>query len=203
MSHKLPDLPYAYDALEPHIDTLTMQIHHDKHHQAYINKLNDALKDYPEWQEKAIEEILMNLDALPQNIRLTVKNNGGGHFNHSFFWRVMGPEAPSEPSGKLAEAMNKKFSDFTKFKEQFSNLSVGFFGSGWCWLVLNKLGELEIMVLPNHDCPISLGETPLLVLDLWEHAYYLKYQNRRPEYVAAWWNVVSWVEVEKNYENIR
>ena len=201
MPHKLSDLPYAYDALEPHIDAQTMQIHHDKHHQAYINKLNDALEDYPELVEKSVEEILRSLESVSEKIRLTVKNNGGGHFNHSLFWRAMTPKS-GEPKGKLADAINKKFGDFTKFKEQFSNLSNGFFGSGWSWLVINKSGELEVMALSNHDCPITLGLTPILVLDIWEYAYYLKYQNRRPEYVAAWWNVVNWDEVGKNYENI-
>jgi len=203
MKHELPPLPYAYDALEPHIDMLTMQIHHDKHHQAYINKLNDALKDYPELAEKSIEDLLMSLESVPEKIRAVVKNNGGGHFNHSLFWRLMTADSYGEPKGKIAQAIDKKFGDFNKFKEQFSNLSVGFFGSGWSWLIINKAGELEIKTLPNHDCPISSRETPLLVLDLWEHAYYLKYQNRRPEYVAAWWSVVNWDEVEKNYENIR
>ncbi len=210
MKHELPSLPYAYDALEPYIDTQTMRIHHDKHHQAYINKLNDALKDYLELDKLPIEKILQTPDSVPEKVRAVVKNNGGGHFNHSLFWRVMKPPASAKasageggaPKGKLTEAINKKFGDFTKFKEQFSNLSAGFFGSGWSWLVVNKSGELEIMALPNHDCPITFGQKPLLVLDLWEHAHYLKYQNRRPEYIEAWWNVVNWDEVERNFEKM-
>jgi Fe-Mn family superoxide dismutase len=200
--HKLPELPYAYEALEPYIDTLTMQIHHDKHHQVYINKLNDALKDYPELTEKSVEDLFMSLDSVPEKIRLTVKNNGGGHFNHALFWRIMKPKGNGEPKGKLVKVINKKFGDFVKFKEEFTKLSSNFFGSGWTWLVANKSGELEIMALPNHDCLITIGLRPLLVLDLWEHAYYLKYQNRRAEYIEAWWNVVNWDEVEKNYTTV-
>jgi len=203
MFHKLPNLPYAYEALQPHIDTLTMQIHHDKHHQVYINKLNDALKDYPKLVKKSVEDLLMSMDSMSEKIRLTVKNNGGGHFNHSLFWRIMKPKGGGEPKGKLVKAINKKFGSYAKFKEEFTKLSSNFFGSGWTWLVVNKSGELEIIALPNHDCPITMGLRPLLVLDLWEHAYYLKYQNRRAEYVEAYWNIVNWPEVEKNFENLK
>jgi len=202
MPHKLPNLPYAYEALELYIDTQTMQIHHDKHHQAYINKLNDALKDYPELVEKSVEDLLMSIDSVPEKIRLTVKNNGGGHFNHSLFWRVMKPGG-GEPSGHLAQSLINKFGDFAKFKVEFSKISNNFFGSGWCWLVADSSDKLDIITLPNHDCPITIGLRPLLVLDLWEHAYYLKYQNRRVEYVEAWWNIINWPEVEKNFENVK
>lgn len=201
MKHELPKLDYAFNDLEPSLDALTMEIHYTKHHQAYINKLNDALKDYPEWQEKSVEDILRSLEAAPEKIRLAVKNNGGGHFNHSLFWRTLVPGGGEAKSG-LAQAINKKFEGFDKFKELFSQTAATFFGSGWVWLVLNNNNELEIIALPNQDCPISRGLKPILVIDLWEHAYYLKYQNRRAEYIEAWWKVINWDEAEKNYKNI-
>ncbi|KKS26332.1 MAG: Superoxide dismutase [Parcubacteria group bacterium GW2011_GWA2_42_11] len=191
MKFELPKLPYAYDALEPYFDAQTMEIHYSKHHQAYLDKLNAALADYPEFQDKTIEELLTGLDALPDKIRTAVKNNGGGHYSHSLFWQIL-KSGSGEPTGDLAAAIDKKFGNFDKFKKEFSDASKNFFGSGWCWLVLDKNKELEIITLPNHDCPITSGRQPLLVLDLWEHAYYLKYQNRRAEYVEAWWNVVNW-----------
>lgn len=199
MEHKLPDLPYAYNALEPFIDETTMRIHHTKHHQAYIDKLNGALKDHPDLQKKSAQELIADLNAIPEGIRTAVRNHGGGHANHSFFWHVMRNDKQSA-GGEIAEALDKKFSGIDKFKETFSASAAGVFGSGWCWLVLNK-GELEIMTTPNQDSPISHGKAPVLGLDVWEHAYYLKFQNKRPDYIASWWNVVNWEQVEKNYKD--
>lgn len=200
MKFELPSLLYSYDALEPYIDARTMEIHHSKHHQAYIDKLNAALADYPEFQDKNIKELLIGLDSLPDKIKIAVKNNAGGHFNHSFFWQIMKPAGGGEPAGELAAAILKKFGGFDEFKKEFNQTAVNFFASGWCWLVSDKNKELKIMTLLNHDCPITLGKNPLLVLDLWEHAYYLKYQNRRAEYIAAWWNVVNWEAVGKRFK---
>ncbi len=203
MKHELPKLPYDYDALEPYIDARTMEIHHGKHHQAYVIKLNDALDKYPELYEKSLEELMLNLDSIPKDIRAAVRNNAGGHLNHSFFWKVMKPISDGsgdEPSGKLVEAISASFSDFQKFKEEFSKTAVGFFGSGWVWLVCDKNGKTAITTTPDHLTPIMKNQKPLLVLDVWEHAYYLKYQNRRPEYIEAWWNVVNWEEAEKNFQ---
>ena len=196
---ELPELPYAYDALEPHIDKETMNIHHTKHHNTYVTKLNDALEGQDELQNKTVEEIISNLDAVPENIRTAVRNNGGGHANHSLFWKILTPNGEGEPTGELAEKINEKFGSFDKFKEEFANAAAGRFGSGWAWLVLNN-GELEITSTPNQDSPLMEGKKPLLGLDVWEHAYYLKYQNRRPEYISAFWNVVNWEQVAKNYE---
>lgn len=196
---ELPELPYAYDALEPHIDKETMNIHHTKHHNTYVTKLNDALEGQDELQNKTVEEIISNLDAVPENIRTAVRNNGGGHANHSLFWNILTPNGEGEPTGELAEKINEKFGSFDKFKEEFANAAAGRFGSGWAWLVLNN-GELEITSTPNQDSPLMEGKKPLLGLDVWEHAYYLKYQNRRPEYISAFWNVVNWEQVAKNYE---
>jgi superoxide dismutase, Fe-Mn family len=198
MAHTLPPLPYAYNALEPHIDEQTMRIHHTKHHQTYVDKLNAALAKHPELENKPVEELLRNLNAVPEDIRSAVRNHGGGHVNHTFFWNAMTPHS-SAPSGNIAEAINHTFGSFEKFKEEFTNSALALFGSGWTWLVLNN-GKLEIMNTPNQDNPMSQGKTAVLGIDLWEHAAYLRYQNRRNEYVAAWWNTVNWPQVERNYE---
>jgi superoxide dismutase, Fe-Mn family len=200
MAYELPPLPYPFAALEPHIDAKTMEIHHDKHHQAYITNANNALKDYSELAAKPVEELLANLSAVPEAIRTVVRNNAGGHANHSFFWKILGPNAGGSPKGKLAEAINSTFGSFDQFKEKFQAAGAGRFGSGWAWLVVNKEGKLEITSTPNQDNPISDGLTPVLGVDVWEHAYYLLYQNRRPDYLKAFWNVVNWVEVGKYYE---
>jgi superoxide dismutase, Fe-Mn family len=198
MAFELPQLPYAYDALEPHIDKETMNIHHTKHHQTYVTKLNDALAGQDEWLNKSVEEVISNLDQLPEAVRTAVRNNGGGHANHSLFWQILSPNGGGEPTGELAEAINKKFGSFEKFKEEFAAAAAGRFGSGWAWLVVND-GELEVTSTPNQDSPLMEGKTPILGLDVWEHAYYLKYQNRRPDYINAFWNVVNWDEVAKRY----
>jgi superoxide dismutase, Fe-Mn family len=200
MAYELPPLPYPFAALEPHIDAKTMEIHHDKHHQAYITNANNALKDYSELAAKPVEELLANLSAVPEAIRTVVRNNAGGHANHSFFWKILGPNAGGSPKGKLAEAINSTFGSFEQFKEKFQAAGAGRFGSGWAWLVVNKEGKLEITSTPNQDSPISDGLKPVLGVDVWEHAYYLLYQNRRPDYLKAFWNVVNWVEVGKYYE---
>lgn len=199
MAHELPALPYRYDALEPYIDAQTMEIHHSKHHAAYVNGLNNALVDYPHLQGKTVHDLLANLDAIPETIRTAVRNSGGGHSNHTFFWELMGPNAGGEPSGELANAINATFGDFAAFKEVFSKAAATRFGSGWAWLVKKADGTLEVLSTPNQDTPISQGLKPILGLDVWEHAYYLKYQNRRPDYIAAWWNVVNWAVVAKNF----
>jgi Fe-Mn family superoxide dismutase len=197
MAFALPPLPYAYDALEPHIDAQTMTIHHDKHHQAYVDKLNAAIAG-TEWESKSIDEIIANLDKLPENIRTAVRNNGGGHYNHSLFWDWMSPNGGGEPSGPLADAINAKFGYFAKFKEEFEAAGVARFGSGWVWLIKDGSG-VAIVSTPNQDSPASEGKVVLLGNDVWEHAYYLKYQNRRPEYLAAWWNVVNWPKVQARF----
>ena len=199
---ELPKLPYEYDALEPHIDKETMNIHHTKHHNTYVTKLNGALEGHADLQNKSLDELISNLDSLPESIRTAVRNNGGGHANHSLFWTVLSPKGGGEPTGELATKINEKFGSFDKFKEEFAAAAAGRFGSGWGWLVLHN-GELEIMSTPNQDSPIMEGKTPLLGVDVWEHAYYLKYQNRRPEYLSAFWNVVNWDEVSKNYTNAK
>ena len=192
MAHTLPPLPYAFDALEPHIDAQTMEIHHGKHHNAYVTNLNAALEKAPELADKPLDELLKDLNSVPDAIRTAVRNNGGGHFNHSQFWQTMGPNAGGAPTGKLADAINAAFGDFDKFKEQFQAAGVGRFGSGWVWLN-NDGGKLSITSTPNQDNPIMDGKpAPILGNDVWEHAYYLKYQNRRPDYLKAWWNVVNW-----------
>lgn len=194
----LPDLPYQPDALEPHIDAQTMQIHHDKHHATYVQKLNDALKDYNELQQKDIEELLKNLSDLPKEVQTPVRNNGGGHANHSLFWQVISPQGGGEPAGELSEAINVAFGSFGGFKDQFKQAAIGRFGSGWAWLCSDPDG-LHICSTANQDSPLSDGHTPILGLDVWEHAYYLHYQNKRPDYIDAWWNVVNWDEVAKRY----
>src|SRR4051794_21938068 len=191
----LPPLPYAYDALAPHIDEQTMHIHHDKHHAAYVKNLNDALKDHPALLKMRLTELLSDLDKVPEAVRTTVRNNGGGHANHSLFWVVMGPKAGGEPEGALARAIDKRFGSFDKFRTQFTKAATTVFGSGWAWLVQDGRGDLAIVQTANQDNPILKGQKPLLGIDVWEHAYYLKYQNRRPEYIAAWWHVVNWKHV--------
>ena len=198
MAFQLPPLPYAFDALEPHIDAKTMEIHHDKHHAAYVNNLNTALEKYPNLQSKSIEALLREINSVPEDIRTAVRNNGGGHMNHAMFWQIMAPKAGGEPTGALADAINKSFSSFAAFKEQFAKAAAGRFGSGWAWLI-NDGGKLSIESTANQDQPIMEGKVAILGLDVWEHAYYLKYQNRRPDYVAAWWNVVNWPEVAKRF----
>lgn len=200
MVFTLPKLKYEYNALEPHIDAKTMEIHHSKHHQAYVDKLNTAIKG-TDLEGKDIKTILSNPDSLPEDKRTAIINNGGGHANHSFFWEVIAPNAGGEPSGKIAELINKKFTSFDKFKEEFSNAAATRFGSGWAWLILNKDKELEIKSLPNQDSPLLDNEVPLLTLDLWEHAYYLKYQNLRPKYIEAFWNIVNWDKVNELLKN--
>lgn len=192
MAHKLPRLPYDYSALEPHIDTRTMAVHHDKHHQAYVNNLNKALEGYPELQNKLTLQLLSHLDGVPEEIRTAVRNNGGGHLNHKMFWKSLDPDGSDGPRGQLAEALVEAFGSFVDFKAAFSEAATTLFGSGWTWLCVDGEGKLLITTTAGHDNPVSEGLIPLLVLDVWEHAYYLKYENRRADYVAAWWNVVSW-----------
>lgn len=200
MAFTLPPLPYDYKALEPHIDEQTMRLHHDKHHAAYVNNLNAALEPHPDLQKLPIEELLANLNKVPEAIRAKVRNNGGGHFNHTIFWEMMAPGGAKEPGGALAEAVSKAFGSFTAFKEQFGKACVDRFGSGWGWLIIDRSGKLSIESTPNQDTPIMEGKTPVLGCDVWEHAYYLKYQNRRPDYVASWWNVVNWTDIARRFE---
>lgn len=194
MAHTLPPLPYAFDALEPHIDAKTMEIHHGKHHNAYVTNLNAALEKYPELQSKSIEDLLRDINKVPEDIRTAVRNNGGGHMNHSAFWKWMGPKAGGAPTGALADAIKSTFGSFDGFKEQMTKAGVTRFGSGWAWLI-EQNGKLSIESTANQDQPIMEGKKAVLGVDVWEHAYYLKYQNRRPDYLAAWWNVVNWAEV--------
>ncbi len=199
MKHELPKLPYAYDALEPYIDKQTMEIHHTKHHQAYINNFNTALEKHPDLQSKSVEDILKHLNKVPEDVRTAVRNNGGGHVNHSMFWELMKPTGGGEAPGEVGKAVNKTFGSYDSFKEQFSKAATTRFGSGWAWLVLNH-GKLEIISTANQDSPLSEGKTPVLGLDVWEHAYYLLYKSQRAEYVKNWWNVVNWEYVEKTYK---
>lgn len=199
MAYTLPELPYAYDALEPHIDKETMNIHHTKHHNTYVTNVNNALEGLDELANLPIEELVKNLDKVPEDKRTAVRNNGGGHANHAFFWQILSPNGGGQPSGALAEAIDAKFGSFDAFKEEFAKAAATRFGSGWAWLVLNN-GDLEVTSTPNQDSPLMEGKTPILGLDVWEHAYYLNYQNRRPDYVSAFWNVVNWDEVAKRYE---
>ncbi|MFO7635522.1 MAG: superoxide dismutase [Caldilinea sp.] len=198
MAFTLPELPYAENALEPTIDGRTMNIHHTKHHQAYITNLNNAIAGTA-WESMSIEDICRKIDEVPENIRTVVRNNGGGHANHSLFWKIMGPNAGGAPTGALADAINAKWGSFDEFKAKFKALGVGRFGSGWAWLVVKQDGSLDAYSLPNQDSPLMQGDTPILGVDVWEHAYYLNYQNRRPDYLDAWWNAVNWAEVAKNY----
>ncbi len=198
MAFQLIPLPYAYDALEPFIDTMTMQVHHDKHHAAYVSNLNAAIEKHPELGSKSLEALLSDLNAVPEDIRMAVRNHGGGTWNHNLFWEIMGPKAGGEPEGELAGAVVAQFGSFANFKAEFEKSAMGRFGSGWAWLV-KKEGKLRFMSTPNQDSPLSDGFLPLLTLDVWEHAYYLKYQNRRAEYVTNWWNVVNWKAVASRY----
>jgi Fe-Mn family superoxide dismutase len=200
MAFQLVPLPYAYDALEPYIDTMTMQIHHDKHHAAYVNNLNAAIDKHPEMSGKSVEELLSNLNAVPEDIRTAVRNHGGGTLNHNIYWEIMAPKAGGEPGGKLAQALNNAFGSFANFRTEFDKSAGARFGSGWAWLV-KKGDQLSIVSTANQDSPLSDGLTPLLGVDVWEHAYYLKYQNRRAEYVSAWWNVVNWDAVAKRFSS--
>ncbi|KZE71481.1 superoxide dismutase [Paenibacillus sp. CMAA1739] len=200
MAFQLPELPYAKDALEPHFDALTMEIHHDRHHNTYVTNLNAALESAPELQSKSLEDLISNLDSVPESIRTAVRNNGGGHHNHSLFWEVIGPNGGGQPTGAIAEAINNELGGYDKFKEDFTKAATTRFGSGWAWLVVGKDGKLAITSTPNQDSPLFEGLTPVLGLDVWEHAYYLKYQNKRPDYIAAFYNVINWDEVNKRYE---
>ena len=198
MAHSLPDLPYAFDALEPHIDARTMEIHHGKHHNAYVTKLNDALKSQPDWAAKSIEDLLRGARGIPDSVRQAIINNGGGHANHSLFWQIMGSNKGGEPTGELAGAIDSAFGGFAAFKEKFTTAATTRFGSGWAWLAVRE-GKLEVFSTANQDSPYMDGLTPILGLDVWEHAYYLNYQNRRPDYVSAFWNVVDWDKVTGLY----
>jgi Fe-Mn family superoxide dismutase len=199
MPFTVPPLQYPFDALEPHIDKMTMEIHHDKHHGAYVTNLNKALESAPNLASKSVEELLANNCAIvPENIRTAVRNHGGGHYNHSMFWTIIGPKAGGEPAGNLASAINSTFGGFAAFKEKFGAAATGRFGSGWAWLIKDG-GKIDIISTANQDCPLMEGKFPVIGLDVWEHAYYLKYQWRRPEYIAAWWNVVNWQEAEKRF----
>lgn len=203
MAFTLPDLPYAFDALEPHIDAATMEIHHGKHHAAYTNNLNAAVQKHDSLKDKSAEELVSDLDALPEDVRTAIRNNGGGYLNHNLFWQIMSPNGGGAPTGELAKAIDDTFGSFDAFKEQFSAAAGGRFGSGWAWLAVGTDGSLKLYSLPNQDSPLMQGDTPILGVDVWEHAYYLNYQNRRPDYVEAWWNVVNWDEVNRRFEAAR
>jgi Fe-Mn family superoxide dismutase len=200
MAHEVPPLPYDYNALEPYIDEETMHLHHDKHHAAYVNNLNTALQKYPELQDKSAEELIRDLNSVPEDIRTAVRNNGGGHVNHSMFWEIMGPDGGGEPTGALADAIKEAFGDLDGLKQQYNDAGTKRFGSGWAWLVRTADGKLQVTSTANQDNPMSEGSYPIMGNDVWEHAYYLKYQNRRPEYLAAWWNVVNWAAVAMRFE---
>jgi Fe-Mn family superoxide dismutase len=200
--HELPGLPYAHNALEPHIDAETMEIHHGRHHNTYVTKLNDALEGHETLQGKSIEDLIANLDAVPESIRGAVRNNGGGHANHTLFWQIMSPNGGGEPTGAIGEAIKSTFGSFDKFKEELTNAGITRFGSGWAWLVVDN-GNLAITSTPNQDSPVMEGKTPVLGVDVWEHAYYLKYQNKRPDYLGAFFNVINWDEVNKRFEAAR
>jgi Fe-Mn family superoxide dismutase len=197
--HEVPKLPYSFDALEPHIDARTMEIHHDKHHAAYVSKLNEALEGHPDLQKLSVEELLRGIDKVPESIRNAVRNHGGGHANHSLFWQIMGPKGGGTPTGELGDTIKSKFGSFEDFKSKLTAAGVGQFGSGWAWLVRGGSG-LEIVARPNQDSPLMEGKTPILGVDVWEHAYYLKYQNRRPDYLQAWWNTVDWTAVAARFK---
>ena len=203
MAYTLPDLPYGYDALEPYIDVETMHLHHDKHHNTYVTNLNAAIEKYPELGEQSIEELMKNLNEVPEDIRTAVRNNGGGHANHSFFWKIMAPNAGGEPTGAIKDAIDQAFGSFEKMKEEFKTAATGRFGSGWAWLVVNKEGKLEVTSTANQDSPLTDGKTPIIGLDVWEHAYYLKYKNVRPDYIAAFWDVVNWDQANENLANAK
>lgn len=199
MTYKLPDLPYAYDALEPHIDEETMKLHHDKHHNTYVENANKALEGHEDLQDLSIEELMAKLNEVPEDIRTAVRNNGGGHANHSLFWEVLSPKGGGEPTGELADAINSAFGSFDEFKTELETAATGQFGSGWGWLVVDN-GDLKVTSTPNQDSPYTDGQTPIFGVDVWEHAYYLKYQNKRPEYLSAIWNVVNWDKVNELYQ---
>ncbi|BAD40032.1 superoxide dismutase [Symbiobacterium thermophilum] len=203
MAFQLPALPYPTNALEPYIDAQTMEIHHGKHHAAYVNNLNAALEGHPELQSKSIEELLRGIDSVPESIRTAVRNNGGGHANHTLYWEIMTPGGAKEPGGELAEAINAAFGSFQNFKDEFAKAGAGRFGSGWAWLVVTKDGKLAVYSTANQDSPLMQGDTPILGMDVWEHAYYLKYQNRRPEYIQAFMNVINWDKVAERYAAAR
>jgi Fe-Mn family superoxide dismutase len=203
MAYTLPPLAYAYNALEPHIDARTMEIHHTKHHQAYINNVNNAIKGKADLESKSVEELISNINAVPEDIRNVVRNNAGGHANHTFFWTIIGPNAGGQPKALVAAAINQAFGSFDAFKEKFAQAATSRFGSGWAWVSVAKDGKLEISSTPNQDSPLMEGKTPILGIDVWEHAYYLHYQNRRPDYIAAFWNVVNWTEVEKRFSAVK
>ncbi|AOT70305.1 superoxide dismutase [Geosporobacter ferrireducens] len=203
MQHQLPKLDYAYDALEPHIDQLTMEIHYSRHHAAYVNNLNNALENYKDLQALSLEELLKSLDQLPESIYWPVRNNGGGHFNHTLFWSLLSPNGGGHPSGELAEKIKDTFGTFEQFQDLFNKAALSRFGSGWAWLVLHPDGSISVVSTPNQDNPVSDGLQPILGLDVWEHAYYLKYMNKRPDYINAWWNVVNWDAVEKRYQLLK
>ena len=198
MAHEVPPLPYDYNALEPHIDEQTMRLHHDKHHQAYVDNLNAAL-DGTDWADKPVEDVLQNLDSLPEDKRMPVRNNGGGHWNHTFFWQLMSPDGGGEPDGALKDAIDQAFGDVDTMKQQVNEAGVKRFGSGWTWVVRGADGSLSVESTPNQDTPLMDGKTAILGIDVWEHAYYLKYNNRRPDYLAAWWSVVNWDTVQERY----
>ncbi|WYP27967.1 superoxide dismutase [Alkalihalobacillus sp. FSL W8-0930] len=199
MAYELPQLPYAANALEPHIDEQTMNIHHDKHHNTYVTKLNAALEGHSDLASKSVDELISDLDALPESVRIAVRNNGGGHANHTFFWELLTPGGSTAPTGELADKITEEFGSFDKFKEEFANAAANRFGSGWAWLIVDG-GKLAITSTPNQDTPVMEGKSPVIGLDVWEHAYYLNYQNRRPDYINAFWNVVNWDVAAKNYE---
>ena len=200
--YELPKLPYAYDALEPFIDARTMEVHHSKHHATYVAKLNEAVANNPELQAKSPEELLRDLSAIPEAIRTAVRNHGGGHVAHTLFWKSMGPNKGGMPTGKVSELIEKDLGGFAKFKEDFSKLGAGVFGSGWAWLVIDEQGSLKTMMSSNQDNPLSVGLKPIMCLDVWEHAYYLKFQNRRADYITEWWNVVDWDSIEETYKQL-
>ena len=203
MAYEVPPLPYDYSALEPYIDTQTMQLHHDKHHAAYVTNLNAAIQSHAQFASLPVEQLIQRLNELPENIRTAVRNNGGGHANHSMFWRIMTPNGGGQPGGDLANAINSTFGSFDQFKAAFNDAGVKRFGSGWAWLILNQNGNLQVISTANQDSPLMEGNFPIMGNDVWEHAYYLKYQNRRPEYLNAWWNVVNWNEIEKRYQQAK
>lgn len=203
MAYEVPPLPYDYSALEPYIDTQTMQLHHDKHHAAYVTNLNAAIQSHAQFASLPVEQLIQRLNELPENIRTAVRNNGGGHANHSMFWRIMTPNGGGQPGGDLANAINSTFGSFDQFKAAFNDAGVKRFGSGWAWLILDQNGNLQVISTANQDSPLMEGNFPIMGNDVWEHAYYLKYQNRRPEYLNAWWNVVNWNEIEKRYQQAK
>jgi len=202
MPYTLPPLPYDFGALEPYIDVMTMEIHHDKHHAGYVAKLNEALKDYPELQKKSVDQLLLSLDSIPEAVRIAVRNQGGGHANHSMFWTLMKKNGGGQPQGKVAQAIIATFGSFDAMQEKFNANAKAVFGSGWSWLSVSHDGQLVLSSTPNQDSPLSKGLQPIFGLDVWEHAYYLKYQNKRPDYIAAWWHVVNWEQVEENYRAV-